>query len=138
MNELYIAEKDQGAYLNGRDIEVSKISREKYINTFCHGSEQKDIKKAMAYCRKQKLNELTCRQLGSAAIELAYVASGRVDSYMAPGVHIWDVAAGALLVREAGGRVTDFKGKTWQMNSKGIAASNNIIHSQVLKTIANN
>jgi myo-inositol-1(or 4)-monophosphatase len=135
LNELYIAEKGKGAFLNGKKIKTPKINKGKIINTFCHGSREKDIKKAIKYYKHQKLNHLDCRRLGSAAIELSYVAMGRVDSIVIPGAHSWDVAAGALIVKEAGGAVTDFSGKKWDIKSKDIIASNKDIHKNIIKTL---
>jgi len=135
LEDIYTAEAGQGAFLNGRKINVSGIRQSKVLNLFCHGSKDADIKKAMAYCRRQKLNQLDCRQLGSAAIELGYVAAGRAESYVAPGIKVWDVAAGVLLVREAGGRVTDFKGRDWRLGGPNIAASNGQAHRQILRAV---
>jgi myo-inositol-1(or 4)-monophosphatase len=135
LDEIYIAQVGGGAELNGKKISVSKVSREKIINTFCHGREEKNIKKAIAYYRRQKLENFDCRQLGSAALELAYIACGRVESFLAPGTRDWDVAAGVLLVREAGGRVTDFNGRDWRLGEPNIAASNGKVHAQILKVI---
>jgi myo-inositol-1(or 4)-monophosphatase len=135
LNEMYLAQAGLGAELNGKKITVSTISQGKVLNTFCHGSKDSDIKKVLAYWRRQKLNELNCRQMGSAAIELAYVACGRVESFVAPDTHDWDVAAGVLLVREAGGKVTDFKGRNWRLGGPDIAASNGKVHIQILKAI---
>jgi len=135
LEEVYLAQAGQGAELNGEKIYVSNISRGKVLNTYCHGSRDADIKKAAVYWRKQKLAELDCRQLGSAAIELAYVAAGRVESFVAPGTHDWDVAAGVLLVREAGGWVTDFQGQEWQLGCSDIAASNGKVHRQILRAV---
>ena len=135
LEEIYIAQAGLGSELNGKKISVSKINQGKVLNTFCHGCEDSDIKKALTYYRKQKLNEFDCRQMGSAALELAYVASGRVESFLAPGTHDWDVAAGVLLVREAGGKVTDFNGKDWHLGNPNIAASNGKVHTQILKVI---
>lgn len=133
LNELFIAESGSGAYLNDKKIKVSGVKDEKVLNTFCHGNKISDIKKAIAYYRKQKLAELDCRQMGSAAIELAYVACGRTESFVAPGARDWDVAAGVLLVREAGGRVTDFKNRPWRIGNGDIAASNGLIHEEILR-----
>jgi len=135
LEELFSAQAGQGAELNGKPIHVSNISQGKVLNTFCHGRRNADIRRALAYFRKQKLNELDCRQMGSAALELAYVAAGRVESFVAPGTHDWDVAAGALLVREAGGKVTDFTGHNWRLGNPNIAASNGKVHGQILKAI---
>jgi myo-inositol-1(or 4)-monophosphatase len=135
LEEIYSAQAGQGAEMNGEKVQVSNVGRGKVLNTYCHGARDADIKKAAAYWRKQKLAELDCRQLGSAAIELAYVASGRVESFVAPGTHDWDVAAGVLLVREAGGWVTDFKGQEWRLGEPNIAASNGKVHGQILEAI---
>ena len=135
LEEVYTATIGQGAELNGKKMSVSKIFQGKVLNTFCHGPKDADIKKALAYWRRQKLNELDCRQMGSGAIELAYVASGRVESFLASGTHDWDVAAGVLLVREAGGKVTDFDGRDWRLGEPNIAASNGKVHRQILKAI---
>jgi myo-inositol-1(or 4)-monophosphatase len=135
MDELFVGIKGEGAELNGRTIKVSNIKDGKILNTFCHGKELKDIKKALNYCSKQKLAHIDCRQMGTAAIELAYVAAGRVESFVAPGDKIWDVAAGVLLVEEAGGKISDFKGKSWQFNSPNIVASNGLVHTSILKAM---
>lgn len=135
LNELFIAKKGQGAFLNNKPIKVSEVREGKVINTFCHGSGEAAIKRAVKYYQIQKLNHFDCRQLGSAAIELAYVAAGRIESIMIPDVNIWDVAAGALLVREAGGRVTDLVGQEWNLASKDLIASNGLVHDQILSVV---
>ena len=135
LNELFLAELDKGAWLNGRRIKVSDYKDEKVINTFCHGSKVKDIEKALKYYPYHKLHDLDCRQLGSASLELAYVACGRVESIVIPGANSWDVAAGALLVQEATGKVTDFDNKAWKLKSPDMAASNGLIHQEILRTI---
>ncbi len=132
LSELFSAAKGRGAYLNGRKIKVSGAHGPKTLNTFCHGREEKHVRQALRYYAYQKLHALDCRQLGSAAIELAYVASGRIESIVIPGANAWDVAAGILLVREAGGRVTDFAGKDWNLNGGDMIASNGRVHSEIL------
>ena len=135
LDEMYVAEKNKGAKLDNKKIRVSSTEKGKIINTFCHGREEKYVKKAIKYYSYQKMHELDCRQLGSAAIELAFVAAGRIESIMIPGANPWDVAAGVLLVREAGGRTTDFNGKDWNLDSPGIVASNGKVHNEILKVI---
>ncbi len=137
LKELYVALKDKGAFRNDKRIKTSNISSGKILNTFCHGNNIKDIKRAIKYYTKQKLNSLDCRQLGSAAIEMSYVASGRIESIAIPGVNSYDVGAGVLIVREAGGIVNDFKGKKWDLKSKDILASNKKVHRSLLKTLKN-
>lgn len=135
MDEMYFAARDRGAFLNNRRIRQSKISSGKTLNAFCHGSRELDLKRALKYYRYQKLRGFDCRQLGSASIELGFVAAGRIESIMIPGAHAWDVAAGVLLVREAGGRVSDFSGRAWGLESKDILASNRRTHPRLLKII---
>jgi myo-inositol-1(or 4)-monophosphatase len=135
LDELFVAQSGRGAFLGGRELHVSKISDEKPLNTFCHGKEEKDFKRALDYYRRQKLEGFDCRQLGSAAIELAYVAAGRIESIMIPGANIWDVAAGVVMVREAGGRVTDFNGKEWNSGSRDLLATNGKVHNKLLAAI---
>ncbi|MFH0840553.1 MAG: inositol monophosphatase family protein [bacterium] len=135
LDELFIAKKGQGAFLNNKPLKVSEVDSGKVINTFCHGSSTEAIKRAVNYYSIQKLNRFDCRQLGSAAIEMAYVAAGRIESITIPDVKIWDVAAGSLLVREAGGKVTDFTGNEWELASPDIIASNGLVHEQILTVV---
>ncbi len=137
LDEIYFAEINKGAYLNNKKLKVSGDNKGKIVNTFCHSRSDKDTKKAVKYYSYQKLHGFDCRQLGSAALELAYVAGGRVESIAIPGANSWDVSAGVLLVREAGGKVTDFLGKKWSIKSKDILASNGKVHSNILKVLNN-
>lgn len=135
LGELYIAEKEKGARLNGKKIQVSKINKDKVLNAFCHGSGKVDIDRAIKYFSYQKVRHLDCRQLGSAAIELAFVACGRIESVVIPGINSWDVAAGILLVQEAGGKVTDFKNKEWNLSNRDMLASNGSVHDLIVKAL---
>jgi myo-inositol-1(or 4)-monophosphatase len=135
LGELFTAEAGQGAKLNGKSIRVSSIKDGKIINTYCHGRALNDVKRAIKYHASQKKAGIDCRQLGSAAIELAFVAAGRVESIVIPGTNDWDVAAGSLIVKEAGGRTTDFKGKAWTLGNRDIAASNGLVHQDILRKI---
>lgn len=135
-DELFMAEKGKGATLNSRRIKVSSNSRiSKAFLTFCHGSRTASIKRAINLYKTLKLKSKDFRQLGSAALECAFVAAGRSDAIIIPGVHAWDVAAGAIIVREAGGRVTDFQNRNWTIKSKNILATNDLIHKNLLKRI---
>lgn len=134
-DEIFVAEKGNGARMNGKKIKVSNIKSGKVLNTYCHASDERSIKKAVQYLRKQKIDGFDCRQLGSAATELAYTACGRVESIVIPGAHPWDVAAGILLVKEAGGKVTDFDGRQWSLKSPDMAASNGKVHTQIMKIL---
>lgn len=132
--ELFHAVLGQGAYLNGRKIVVDD-SLIKPLNAFCHGRETGNIRRMLKYFEYQKLHSLDCRQLGSAAIEMAYVAAGRLSSLMIPGGWPWDIAAGALLVREAGGKITDFSGEDWNLKERDVLAAAPQAHGKILKII---
>jgi len=75
------------------------------------------------------------RRAGSAALDLAYVAAGRFDGFWELKLHPWDTAAGCLLVREAGGTVTDLRGEAFLLTSPHVVASNGLIHDQILSVL---
>lgn len=135
LKEMFVAIKHQGATRNGKKIKVSDIRSDRSIHTFCHGYLAEDIKKALKYYQSQKQSQFDCRQLGSAALELAYVACGRVESLMIPGAKPWDIAAGILLVREAGGQVTNLAGQPWQLSDRSVLATNALLHNDIMKLI---
>jgi len=136
LNEMFVAEAGKGSTLNGKKIRVSSIGKKgRALNTFCHGRNNADIQTALDYMTQQKLNGFDCRQMGSAAIELAYVACGRVESIVIPGVNVWDAAAGVMLVREAGGKVTDFDNKKWKLENRDMAASNGLVHQEIIEVL---
>lgn len=133
---MFVAEKGQGVTMNGKKI---KVSAEKKLNgsflAYCHGSKMEDVKRAVELYKGFKIKHSDIRQLGAASVELAWTAAGYLDAYFIPGALPWDVAPGSLMVREAGGRVTDFKGKEWNLKSPDVLASNGKIHQQLLKEI---
>ncbi len=136
LNEVFYAEKNKGAYLNKKRIKLTKdFNRKKQIHTFCHGHRKKDLIFATKYYRERKLNSLDCRQLGSAAIELCFVASGRVDSIVIPGAKTWDVAAGVLIASEAGATNFDFKRKKWNLKSNGVISCHPKAKNELFKII---
>ncbi len=131
--EIFYAEKNGGAHLNGKKIKVSDNDEiDKSILTFCHGNEEKDINNIINIFGKLKLTTSNVRQIGAAALELCYVACGRVESFLMAGVNPWDVAAGAIIVKEATGKVSNFDGNPFTMNSHDILASNGKIHDRLL------
>jgi myo-inositol-1(or 4)-monophosphatase len=145
LGDLFVAEKGRGAWLNSKRIKVSKTSElGKSFLTYCYGQEGKHMRRAVELYRYFKMKSVDMRQLGSAAIELAWVAAGRTESIVIPGTKPWDAAAGVLLVSEAGGKVTDFKGKPWRFVNKKIGqislnvdllATNGKIHRLILNHI---
>lgn len=138
LGEFYEAELGRGAKLNNRKLHVSKTDKlYESVNLYCHGSTRKDIKRAIKIYSELKIAGRDCRQVGCAALEFGFVAAGRTESILIPGANIWDAAAGALMVSEAGGKVTDFYGEKWTIKSKDIIASNGLIHSKLLESIKN-
>jgi myo-inositol-1(or 4)-monophosphatase len=135
LDEFYYAKKFNGAYLNGKRIKVSKIAKlkESYI-VYCEGNEKN--KKRIANIFHQVYPKVTeLRKLGSAGIESAWIAQGRVDGYFTTKIDPWDVAAGVLLVQEAGGRISDFKGNLWQIKRSDLIFSNGLIHKKLQKEL---
>lgn len=137
-HELFQAMKGQGARLNGRRIKVSTTSslnhsllatgfpydlRESPINNLVHFEN-------FLFCVQ------AIRRCGAAALDLAYVACGRFDGFWELKLNPWDVAAGSLLVEEAGGLVTDFRGGKLDLASGEIVASNGLIHPSMIKILA--
>lgn len=133
VDEMYVAVQGEGATLNDRPISVSDVSEGKTLNAFCSNRSMKHVKRAVKYFNTLKLGKQGCYQLGSAALELAYVAAGRLDSMLIPGAYAWDVAAGVILVKEAGGKVSDFFGAEWNLASPDMLAANLAMHEKILK-----
>ncbi|MEM5834772.1 MAG: inositol monophosphatase family protein [Candidatus Aenigmatarchaeota archaeon] len=134
-NETFFAERGKGAFLNGKRIFVSKIDKlEKSYFVTCEGVEKSKKRKAKLYSTIIS-KAVDIRKLGSGSLECAWVASGRAEAYLTFKVPPWDVAAGVLLVEEAGGRVTDFKGREWSLRQCDFLASNSLVHEKVLKLL---
>ena len=121
-NEIFYAEKNAGSFFNNRRIRVSKkIDLEDCLFATNHEG-----------AVRSKLN---LRFTGCAALDLAYVASGRFDGYFHNKINIWDVAAGVLIIKEAGGKVNDIN--EFDINNINIRASNNNIHNKMLENLKN-
>ncbi len=134
--ELFFAEKGKGATLNGKPIRVSgEGNLSKLVLLYCHGNDLESIERSSALYADLKLKSRDMRRLGSGLLELSYVASGRAGCYIAPGTSPWDAATGSLMVREAGGRVTDFQGNDFNLKSRDILASNGKIHRKLMDAI---
>lgn len=131
-DELFHAVKRAGAFLNGKKVSVSNSDFESAFFTFCHSRGQQDKDKVAEAYAKLKPVARELRKLGSANLELASLACGRVDSFVGVGTKIWDFKPGCLIAEEAGAVVTDFEGNPWQQ-SKGyvFAASTQEIHSKL-------
>lgn len=136
-DETFFAEKGKGAFLNGKRIRVSKIDKiEKSYFVTCEGVEKSKKRKAKLYSTIIS-KAIDIRKLGSGSLECAWVACGRAEAYLTFKVPPWDVAAGVLLVGEAGGKVSDFKGNEWSLRKCDFLASNSLIHEKILKLVRN-
>jgi myo-inositol-1(or 4)-monophosphatase len=135
-NEMFAAERGQGATLNERRIRVSTIED---LNSamLCTGFPY-DVRTRPDFARDFAtftLHAQAVRRDGSAAIDLAYVACGRFDGFWEDGLNTWDIAAGALLIKEAGGRITNFNNEPLDIYTKKVVASNGLIHGSMLKLL---
>src|SRR3984957_18733061 len=130
--ELFTAAKGEGAYLNQKKIHVSHIEK---LATSLLATGFPSVKRAqnpnIRYYWDFTLRSHGVRRDGSAALDLAAVACGRFDGFWEFGLHTWDVAAGALLIREAGGRVTTFSGKDYRPGDHETLASNGLVHEEM-------
>jgi len=138
LKKMFSAEKGKGAYLNNNKIHVSNISSLRHAaHTISHGQRPGDLKIVLHLYSKLMPRHIRTRHLGSTALELAQVASGRNDSNITISHgNLWDLAAGICLIREAGGKVTDGKGKPWHFKSTSMVAANNLLHPKIIKFIA--
>ncbi len=132
-DELFTCEKGAGAYLNGRRIHVSRAARldESLVATgFPSRRRHQDVNIHFFY--QLAMASHGVRRGGAAAIDLASVACGRLDGYWEFGLSPWDMAAGRLLVEEAGGVCTDMKGARHNLNGPHILADNGTVHQEVV------
>jgi myo-inositol-1(or 4)-monophosphatase len=130
-NELYYAERGQGAYLNNRRIRVSSRDRleESLIATGIPFLGHGDRPAFMAELDAVSGKVAGVRRWGTASLDLAYVAAGRFDGFWERGLASWDVSAGIVLVREAGGNVSEIGGKAIRRDSPSILATNETLHA---------
>lgn len=133
LGELFWAVRGQGAFLNGASIAVSqeRVMQSALIATGFPYSFYAEIDQVMERFRRVLLASRGIRRMGSAAIDLAYTACGRFDGYYETGLKPWDTAAGWLLVKEAGGRISALEGD-YGLASHMIVASNGLVHEPLL------
>jgi myo-inositol-1(or 4)-monophosphatase len=137
LDELFQAEKGKGAYLNGKQISVSRESLldRSFLSTGFPYDVHEHSDFYLRYFRQFITRSFAIRRPGSAAIDLSYVAAGRFDGFWESKLHPWDLAAGVLLITEAGGKVTDFEGQPLDIYAGDTLASNGLIHEEMLQTI---
>jgi myo-inositol-1(or 4)-monophosphatase len=133
-DELFSAAKGSGATLNRRPIHVSTTTTlaESILGTG-FPSFKRHKNPNIHFYHQLTLRSHGIRRAGSAAIDLAYVASGRFDGYWEFNLNPWDTSAGVLLVREAGGRVTRFDGSPWLLDSRETLATNGLLHDELMQ-----
>ncbi|MER9005583.1 MULTISPECIES: inositol monophosphatase family protein [unclassified Mesorhizobium] len=137
MDELYTAERGGGAFMNDRRLRVAGRSKLTDCVIGCgvphlgrgqHGNFLVELRNVMAEVSG-------VRRLGSAALDLAYVAAGRMDGFWETGLSAWDIAAGLLLIREAGGFVSDMDGGQDMLEAGSLVAGNEVIQRALLKAV---
>ena len=137
MDELYTAEKGKGAFVNDRRLRVS--GRKNLIDcVFSTGTPTMNAvvhDKFLGEVRTVMNKVASFRRLGSAALDLCWVASGRFDGFWERNLQAWDMAAGLLMVREAGGYVTDINGGTDMFGTNSIVAANTHMHKPLLELV---
>jgi myo-inositol-1(or 4)-monophosphatase len=137
LDELFHVEKGKGAFLNGKQIFVSpidKLNRSLLCTGFPYDVHE-HADDYLRYFRHFITKSFAIRRPGSAAIDLSYLAAGRFDGFWELKLHAWDVAAASLMITEAGGKVTDFQGRPYNIYSEETLASNGLIHEEMIQVI---
>ncbi len=137
-DEMFAAEKGNGSYLNNQRMRVSSRSKLKDCIIFTGGPkfESKDRDLSMKEYNNFSSNVLIpIRKLGSAALDMAYVASGRCDGFWQRNLNYWDIAAGIILVKESGGFVTDFDGENEYVQNRTILVTNSKINNEMIEVL---
>ena len=137
-DEMFVAEKGNGAYVNNKRMRVS--SRSKLENCIiCTGGPKKDSKDREStlevYKKFSSRVFIPIRKLGSASLDMAYVAAGRYDGYWQKDLNYWDIAAGIVLVKESGGFVSDFNGENQYIKNKTILVTNSKINKEMIEVL---
>lgn len=136
MKEFYVAQAGQGATLNGRPIRVSRQSRPMealMVSGFAYDAKAtgENVPEWLAFM----LRAQALRRLGCATLDYCWTACGRFEAFWEYGLNAWDSAAAELIVREAGGKVTNLAGKPFDIFKPGVLASNGLLHSHCLETL---
>ena len=132
--EIYVAERGGGATLNGEPIKVSDT--EELIQALIATGfpyDRAEMPEALELFGRFAATTRGMRRLGSAALDLCYVASGRLDGYYERGIWPWDLAAGSLILEEAGGKLTNYRGDVLDLDGREIVASNGRLHSAMTR-----
>ena len=136
LNEFYWASQGKGSWCNNKRLRVSK--RHELTNCLVGtGIPFSDRVYDKFYTELDNLAKKTAgiRRLGSAALDLAYVSSGKIDGFWERDLNLWDICSGVLLVKEAGGRISEPNGNKWTTNSRDITVSNSLIHDKLIENL---
>ncbi len=136
-DELFSAERGSGTHLNGHPIHVSRTrTLEESLVATGFPSHKRHRNPNIHFYQQFTLRSHGVRRAGSAALDLAYVAAGRLDAYWEFNLNPWDTSAGFLLVEEAGGRVTHFDGSKFTLDSREVFATNSLVHDEMAALFA--
>lgn len=140
LDEVFSAEKGKGAFLNGNRLHVSAAAelRESLLVTGFPYDIQDNPYHAVEHFQAFLKEAQAVRRLGSAALDLCYVAAGRFDGFWEVALNSWDMAAGMLCVREAGGVVTDFRGSEMKVTGRDLLATNGKVHEAMMAVLNRN
>lgn len=137
MNEFFEAAKGKGAYLNGETLRVSATTtlQESLLATGFPYDVHERSEGVLKLLEKMIVRAQGIRRLGSAALDLCYVAAGRLDGFWEEDLKPWDTGAGDIIVREAGGRLSTFGGKPYNPYLGSVVASNGLIHDEMVRVL---
>jgi myo-inositol-1(or 4)-monophosphatase len=137
MDELYTAERGSGAFLNDRRLRVANRRElvDCVVGTGIPHLGRRGHGPFLEQQRRFMLETSGIRRMGAAALDLAYVAAGRLDGFWEQGLSAWDIAAGIIMVREAGGFISDFEGGPRMMETGAVCAANPEIHKKMLELV---
>ncbi len=136
LNEFYWASKGKGAWCNNKRIRVSK--RDELTSCLIGtGTPFGNRIYSNYYKELNNISRLTAgvRRLGAASLDLAYVASGKIDGFWEKDLNLWDVCSGVIIVKESGGRVSNIQGNMWDPKSRDILVSNTLIHKKLIENL---
>tara|TARA_Y100000590_G_scaffold169972_1_gene194544 strand:+ start:1183 stop:1968 length:786 start_codon:yes stop_codon:yes gene_type:complete len=137
-DEMFAAEKNNGSYVNNKRMRVSARSKLKECIIFSGGPRYESKNKELVFEEYKKFSlkvNTAIRKLGSASLDMAYVAAGRCDGFWQRDLNYWDIAAGIILIKESGGLVTDFKGENEYIQNKTILATNSKIKNEMIEVL---
>jgi len=136
--ECFVAQRGGGATLNGEPLRVSTtatLDKSLLVTGFPYDIRTNPANNLPEYAALS-LRARAVRRLGSAVLDLCYVAAGRFDGFWELTLGPWDMAAGGLVVQEAGGRITDMRGGPWRLDGPGVLATNGLVHDELLQVLA--